>query len=102
MDVHKTCKQDAAKLRDIFRLVHFFLFFPANRIVFCIIPHTTELGMKDLTIHYPLLAYFSYLTIYRDRGDLAEFGNKTPADQRDIFRPKSLRKRLLDNKFVPC
>ena len=27
--------------------------------------------------------------------------NKTPADQRDIFRPKSLR-RLLDNKFVPC
>ena len=32
----------------------------------------------------------------------SELRNKTPADQRDIFRPKSLRKRLLDNKFVPC
>ena len=31
-----------------------------------------------------------------------KLSNKTPADQRDIFRPKSLRKRLLDNKFVPC
>ena len=36
--------------------------------------------MKDLTIHYPLLDYFSYLTIYGDCGDLAEFGKKRNTD----------------------
>ena len=30
--------------------------------------------MKDLTIHNPLHDYFSYLTVYGDRVDLAEFG----------------------------
>ena len=62
---------------DIFRFVLLILFFSVNCIVFCIIPLTTELGMKDLTIHFPLLDCFSYLTINGDRGDLAEFGKKT-------------------------
>ena len=38
------------------------------------------LGMKDLTIHYPLLDYFSYFTIYGDRGDSAVFGKKRNTD----------------------
>ena len=44
--------------------------------------HTTMLGMKDLSIHYPLLDLldsFSYLTIYGDRGDLAVFGKQRNA-----------------------
>ena len=55
------------KHRDISALFFLFCFFSAN----CIVPHTTELGMKDLTIHYSILDYFSYLTIYGDSGDLA-------------------------------
>ena len=69
-----------AKHRDIFRLVLLIPFFSDNYIVVCIIPHTTELGMKELTIHNPLLVYFSYLTIYGDRRDLAEFGKKRSTD----------------------
>ena len=70
--------EKSAKHRDIFRLVDpLILFFSANCIVFCVIPETTELGMEDLTIHYPLLDYFNYLTIHGERGDYAEFGNKT-------------------------
>ena len=50
-------------------------------------PHTTELGMKDLTIHYPLLDYFSYLTIYGDRSDLAEFLKKKRNTDHDFSPP---------------
>ena len=41
--------------------------------------------MKDFTIHRPLLDYFSYLTIYGDRGDLAQFGKN--ATHIMIFSP---------------
>ena len=36
--------------------------------------------MKDLSIHYPLLNSFSYLTIYGDRGDLAKWVKKRTTD----------------------
>ena len=72
-----------AKHRVISRLV-LFLFFPPialfSALYYIHTSYYTELGMKDLTNHYPLLDYFSYLTIYGDRGDLAEFGKKRNTD----------------------
>ena len=73
-------------------------FFSANCIVFCIIPHTTELGIKDLTIHYPLLDYFSYLTIYGDRGDLGEIGKKN-ATKIMMFLPRYIWAENNSNSF---